>query len=120
MKKSLSSGPETPCDCQYDGTPRPQPFPRGFLRPSPPASPLAHSCPLAFLLVPTPALQWGPKLQEAGLCLSASSPCRIMPFHLPCSLVFRLLKARKSLSESTLGLSYCLLTSCLWISLPWG
>ena len=86
MKKSLSSGPETPCDCQYDGTPRPQPFPRGFLRPSPPASPLAHSCPLAFLLVPTPALQWGPKLQEAGLCLSASSPCRIMPFHLPCSL----------------------------------
>lgn len=53
-----------------------------------PAPPWAHSCPLAFLLVPTPAIQWGLKPQEAGVHLpSLPHPMQIRSFlHLPCSL----------------------------------
>lgn len=31
--------------------------------------PSAHSCPLAFLLAPTPAISWGLKPQKAGVTL---------------------------------------------------
>ena len=122
VRKSLNSGPETPHDPQYDSSP--SPFPHGSLWHSPPAPPWAHSCPLAFLLVPTPAIQWGPKPQEAGVCLPSlphPMPDQVIPptpLFPGSSQVFRHLKARKSLSESTLGISCCFLISFLLVPFP--
>nr|XP_008519388.1 PREDICTED: collagen alpha-1(III) chain-like isoform X3 [Equus przewalskii] len=44
----------------------PSPCPHGRLQHSQPTLPRAHSCPLAFFLAPTAAIQWGLKPQKAG------------------------------------------------------
>lgn len=97
LRKSLNSGSETHVTPNMAAPPSACPR-HGGLWQSQTAWPWAHSCPLVFLLAPTPAIQWGLKPQKAGASLLAAVPIqvRVLPHH-PYAQAASAVQARKSL-----------------------